>query len=75
MKKITKNEFILLNNLYTDRELRKILGITDINYYRKKFGLKIPKRKKVLFDDEIQGVAAEDIKNILGGNYEENNQK
>jgi hypothetical protein len=53
IKKISKEKFILDNYLYTDRELRKIYGITDINYYRKKFKLKIPKRKKILFDEEI----------------------
>jgi hypothetical protein len=53
VRKISKEKFILDNYLYTDRELRKIYGITDINYYRKKFGLTIPKRKKVLFDDEL----------------------
>jgi hypothetical protein len=65
MKKINKSEFMLHNYLYTDRELRKMYGITDINYYRKKFGLKIPPRKKVIFDDEIK---------IQEENNEKNNQ-
>jgi hypothetical protein len=53
IKKISKEKFILDNYIYTDRELRKIYGITDINYYRKKFGLDVPKRKKILFNDEL----------------------
>jgi len=65
IKKISKEKFILDNYLYTDRELRKMYGITDINYYRKKFGLKIPPRKKILFNDEI---------NIKEEGNEKNNQ-
>jgi hypothetical protein len=59
IRKISKEKFILDNYLYTDRELRKIYGITDINYYRKKFGLDVPKRKKIIFDDELPNLKQE----------------
>jgi hypothetical protein len=62
IKKISKEKFILDNYIYTDRELRKIYGITDINYYRKKFGLDVPKRKKILFDDELPNQEVKDEK-------------